>query len=157
MGDGSRCHGHRPSISNTSVQLRKVRTSTSPASRMRLMEVNSCAIVFTISAATSTSRPSRSERPMRILVDLGLLLGYPLPQLAISGPGDTGHDDENAEDLDPATDDPDRVIDHRLKCLQRGHIVHYRAFPAYAHSSAVPAIRREPAVAPIATSLSRST
>ncbi len=50
------------------------------------------------------------------------------------------------KDLDPATDDPDRVIDHRLKCLQRGHIVHDRAFPAYPHSSAVPAIRREPAV-----------
>ncbi len=80
------------------------------------------------------------------LVDLGLLLGYPLPQLAISGPGDAGHDDENAEDLDPATDDPDRVIDYRLKCLERGYIVHDRACPAYAHSSAVPAIRREPAV-----------
>ncbi len=31
------------------------------------------------------------------LVNLGLLLGYSLPQLAISGPGDAGHDDENAE------------------------------------------------------------
>ena len=39
------------------------------------------------------------------LVNLGLLLGYSLPQLAISGPGDAGYDDENAEDLDPATDD----------------------------------------------------
>ena len=67
IGDGSRCHGHRPSISSTSVQLRKVRTSTRPASRPRLMKVNSCAMVFTMSAATSTSRPSRSERPMRIL------------------------------------------------------------------------------------------
>src|SRR6516165_9453478 len=67
MRDGSRCQGQRPSISNTSVQLKKARTSTSPASRMRLMDVNSCAMVFTISAATSTSRPSRRERPMRIL------------------------------------------------------------------------------------------
>src|SRR6516225_11665227 len=67
IGDGSRCHGHRPSISRTSVQLRKVRTNTSPASRPRLIKVNSCAMDFTISAATSTSRPSRSDRPMRIL------------------------------------------------------------------------------------------
>ena len=67
MGDGSRCHGHRPSISRTSVQLRKVLINTRPASRLRLMKDNSCAMVFTISAATSTSRPSNSDRPMRIL------------------------------------------------------------------------------------------
>src|SRR5262249_37215161 len=67
IGDGSRCHGHRPSISKTSVQPRKVRTNTRPASRPRLMKDNSCAMVFTISAATRTSRPSRSDRPMRIL------------------------------------------------------------------------------------------
>ena len=52
---------------------------------------------------------------MRDLVDFGILLGYPLPQLTKRGPGDAGHDDENAEDLDAATDDPDRVVDYRLK------------------------------------------
>jgi hypothetical protein len=64
------------------------------------------------------------------LVDFGILLGYPLPQLATSGPGDAGHNDQNAEDLDPATDEPDRVVDYRLMCLERGHIVHDRT-PAY--------------------------
>src|SRR6516162_8206328 len=42
-GHGSRCHGHRPSISRTSVRPRKVRTNTRPASRPRLMKDNSCA------------------------------------------------------------------------------------------------------------------
>ena len=50
-GHGSRCHGHRPSISRTSVRPRKVRTNTRPASRPRLMKDNSCAMVSTISAA----------------------------------------------------------------------------------------------------------
>ena len=66
-GKSSRPQGQRPSISSTSVQLRKVRTKTSPARSPRLVNVSSMAIVFTISAATSTSRPSSSERPMRIL------------------------------------------------------------------------------------------
>jgi hypothetical protein len=46
-------------------------------------------------------------------------------------PGDAGHDDENTEDFDPTADDPDRVIDHGIECLKRGHIVHHRARPAY--------------------------
>src|SRR6516225_7193907 len=66
-GRFSRCHGHRLSISSTRVQLRKVRTSTRPASRPRLVNVSSNAIVFTMSAATRTSRPSRRDRPIRIL------------------------------------------------------------------------------------------
>src|SRR6266487_2588977 len=65
------------------------------------------------------------------LVDFGILLGHRLPQLTKSGPGNAGYDDENAEDLDPATDDPDRVVDYRLKCLERGHIIHNRALPAH--------------------------
>ena len=63
----SRLHGQRPSISSTNVQLKKVRTTTSPAKRPKLVNVSSIAIVFTISAATSTSRPSSKERPIRIL------------------------------------------------------------------------------------------
>ena len=125
MREGSRCHGHRPSISNTSVQLRKVRTNTSPASSPRLMTDNSCAIVLTISAATSTSRPSKSDRPMRDLIDLGVLLGYRLPQLAIGRPYDSDHDDENAKDFDPAPDDADEVIDRRFEALDR--VLHLRA------------------------------
>ena len=55
----SRRHGHRSSISSTKVQLRKVRT-TEPArpEDPRLVKVSSIAIVLTMSAATSTSRPS---------------------------------------------------------------------------------------------------
>src|SRR5262249_11437342 len=114
MGDGSRCHGQRPSISSTRVQLRKARTRTRPASRPRLMKVNSCAMVFTMSAATSTSRPSNSERPIRIR----------LPQLAKGGPGDAGYDNENAEDLDPAPHHADGRVDGRLESLECVHIVH---------------------------------
>src|SRR5215831_17685539 len=59
------------------------------------------------------------------LVDVGVLLGYRLSQLAISRPCDTSHDDENAEDLDPASDDPDQVIDRRFEALDR--VLHLRA------------------------------
>src|SRR5262249_16761973 len=59
------------------------------------------------------------------LVDIGVLLGYRLPQLAISRPYDTDHDDENAEDFDPAPDDADEVIDRRFEALDR--VLHLRA------------------------------
>src|SRR5215510_5981264 len=59
------------------------------------------------------------------LVDVGVLLGYRLAQLAISRPCDTSHDDENAEDLDPASDDPNQVIDRRFEALDR--VLHLRA------------------------------
>src|SRR5215468_10936325 len=67
IGTNSRRHGQRPSISRNRVQLRKVRTRTNPARSPRLVKVSSIAIVLTISAATSTSRPSSSDLPMRIL------------------------------------------------------------------------------------------
>src|SRR6516165_11549573 len=53
------------------------------------------------------------------LVGVGVLLGYRLPQLAIGRPYDTDHDDENAEDFDPAPDDADEVIDRRFETLDR--------------------------------------
>src|SRR5262249_43946342 len=59
------------------------------------------------------------------LVDVGVLLGYRLPQLAISRPYDTDHDDENAEDFDCAPDDADEVIDRRFEALDR--VLHLRA------------------------------
>src|SRR5215813_9632101 len=59
------------------------------------------------------------------LVDVGVLLGYRLPQLAISRPYDTDHDDENAEDFDPAPDDANEVIDRRFEALDR--VLHLRA------------------------------
>ena len=65
----ARCHGHRPSISRTRVQLRNVRMMTRPPSTARLISVGAAAIVLTMSAATTTSSPSSSERPMRILQD----------------------------------------------------------------------------------------
>ena len=37
------------------------------------------------------------------LVDLGILIRYPLWQLPKSRPGDPGHYNENAKDLDPGT------------------------------------------------------
>src|SRR5262245_14363173 len=61
------------------------------------------------------------------LVDVGILLTDRLPQLANSGPGDADHDDENAEDLDPAPDRADGVVDGRLEGLECVHIVHVRA------------------------------
>ena len=64
---GSRRQGQRPSISSTNVQLRKVRTRTNPARMPRLVKVISIAMVFTMSAATRTSRPSSNDRPIRIL------------------------------------------------------------------------------------------
>ena len=67
IGTSSCRQGQRPSISSTSVQLRNVRTITKPARRPRLVKVSSIAMVFTISAATSTSRPSSSDLPMWIL------------------------------------------------------------------------------------------
>src|SRR5215472_17672134 len=59
------------------------------------------------------------------LVDVGVLLGYRLPQLAIGRPYDTDHDDENAEDFDPAPDHADEVIDRRFEALDR--VLHLRA------------------------------
>src|SRR5262244_549298 len=59
------------------------------------------------------------------LVDVGILLGYRLPELAISRPYDTDHNDENAEDFDPAPDDADEVIDRRFEALDR--VLHLRA------------------------------
>src|SRR5215813_15245851 len=59
------------------------------------------------------------------LVDVGILLGYRLPQLAIGRPYDTDHDDENAEDFDPAPDDADEVIDRWFEALDR--VLHLRA------------------------------
>src|SRR5215471_1331273 len=59
------------------------------------------------------------------LEDVGVLLGYRLPQLAISRPCDTSHDDENAEDFDPAPDDADEMINRRFEALDR--VLHHRA------------------------------
>src|SRR5262249_46827033 len=59
------------------------------------------------------------------LVDVGVLLRYRLPQLAISRPYDTDHNDENAEDFDPAPDDADGVIDRRFEALDG--VLHLRA------------------------------
>src|SRR5262245_36772810 len=59
------------------------------------------------------------------LVDVGVLLGYRLPQLAIGRPYDSDRDDENAKDFDPAPDDADEVIDRRFKTLDR--VLHLRA------------------------------
>src|SRR5215471_822904 len=58
------------------------------------------------------------------LIDVGVLLGYRLPQLAIGRPYDTDHDDENAEDFDPAPDDADEVINRRFEALDR--VLHLR-------------------------------
>ena len=60
------CHGQRPSISRVSVQLRNVRTSTRRPSTATLVSVGSTAIVLTMSAATRTSRPSRTVMPTRV-------------------------------------------------------------------------------------------
>src|SRR6516165_7522119 len=59
------------------------------------------------------------------LVGVGVLLGYRLPQLAIGRPYDTDHNDENAEDFDPAPDDADEVINRRFEALDR--VLHLRA------------------------------
>src|SRR5215813_2965744 len=59
------------------------------------------------------------------LVEVGVLLRYRLPQLAIGRPYDTDHDDENAEDFDPAPDDADEMIDRRFEALDR--VLHLRA------------------------------
>src|SRR5262249_20046740 len=53
------------------------------------------------------------------LVDVGVLLGYRLSQLEICGPCDTGHNDKNAEDFDPAPNDAHEVIDRRFEALDR--------------------------------------
>src|SRR5215470_9589269 len=69
---------------------------------------------------------AEQERPTDAdLIDLGVLLRYRLPQLAIGRPYDTDHDDENAEDFDPAPDDADEVIDRRFEALDR--VLHLRA------------------------------
>src|SRR5262245_65700225 len=59
------------------------------------------------------------------LVDVGVLLRYRLPQLAISRPDDPDHNDENAEDFDPAPDDLDEVVDRRFEVLDG--VLHLRA------------------------------
>src|SRR5262249_41668194 len=80
------------------------------------------------------------------LVDVGVLLGYRLPQLAISRPYDANHDDENAEDFDPAPDDVDEVVDRRFEALDG--VLHLRILllqPARSLSSrSPPAIVPEP-------------
>jgi hypothetical protein len=63
-----RRQGQRPSISSTSVKLRKVRTTTRPASSPRLTKVRLMAINLTMSAATRIPGPSQNERPRLIFV-----------------------------------------------------------------------------------------
>lgn len=57
------CHGHRPVISSSSEKLRNVRISTMPPRTPTLVSVGVTATVRMISAATSSSRPSRIDRP----------------------------------------------------------------------------------------------
>ena len=61
--EGFFCHGHLPVISSSSVKLRNVRMSTIPARTPTLCSVGVTATVRMMSAATSSSRPSRIERP----------------------------------------------------------------------------------------------
>src|SRR2546430_2305009 len=92
------------------------------------------------------------------LIDLGILPRHGPSQMEIGGPGDADHDDEDTEDLDPAPDHPDGMIGQRFEILEGDRIVHIGASgnvrPA---SRAASATLPEPAVDPIATSLSRST
>ncbi len=60
---GGFCHGHRPLISTSRVQLRKVRIATTQASTATLSNVGETATVRMMSAATNSSRPSRIARP----------------------------------------------------------------------------------------------
>src|SRR5262252_7768130 len=80
------------------------------------------------------------------LIEVGVLLRYRLPQLAIGRPYDTDHDDENAEDFDPAPDDADEVVDRRFEALDR--VLHLRASHrsrrASLSSRSAPAIVPEP-------------
>src|SRR5262249_12733646 len=45
-------------------------------------------------------------------------------QMDIRGPGDAGHDDEDAENFNPASDDRNAVIAQRFETLQGSHFVH---------------------------------
>src|SRR3954469_8956895 len=66
----------------------------------------------------------QQRSPDADLVNVGILQGDGLSQLAIGGPRDAGHDDDDAEELDSAPDDADGVIEHGLQSLDRVHIVH---------------------------------
>jgi hypothetical protein len=79
------------------------------------------------------------------LVDVRILLGYRLPQLAIGGSRDANHDDQNAEDFEPAPDDADGLIHKRFERPDRIDIVH-RAPPAGADGTL--SLRTAPAILP---------
>src|SRR5262249_2541280 len=99
FGKSSRRHGQRPSISSTNVQLRKVRTTTSPARRPRLVKVSSIAMVFTMSAQPGfRGQAQRSTNPYFILVVMPLYISLMCKDK--SRPDDTSNYNEDAENLD---------------------------------------------------------
>ena len=71
---GAFCHGHRPVISSTVLQLRVVRMAIMRASRPRALGVISTVIVLMMAAATRTSRPINSPRAIAG-GSMGFLLG----------------------------------------------------------------------------------
>jgi hypothetical protein len=102
IGNSSRRHGQRPSISSTSVQLKKVRTRTSPARRPRLVKVSSIAMVFMISAATSFEAKEQRSSDADFVVIVTPLLCTSI-YIEAHRPDDAGNDYEDSENFDAST------------------------------------------------------
>jgi len=102
-GDSSRRQGQRPSISSTNVQLRKVRTRTSPARRPRLVKVSWIAMVFHYVGSDQDfeAKQQRSTDPYFILIVMPLYLSSTCKKK--SRPADTSAYNEDAENLDADT------------------------------------------------------
>jgi hypothetical protein len=90
------------------------------------VNVNSCAMVFTMSAATEDLEPEQERSSDADLVGVGILLGGRPAQMEKGGPGDAGYDDENAEHLDPASDDADGEIERWFERRKPMAVIHGR-------------------------------
>jgi hypothetical protein len=87
MGDGSRCHGQRPSISNTSVQLRKMRISTSPSQQNEAYGCQLMRYGFHDIGGHQHFEAKQERAADADLVDLGLLLRVAMESVGLGSAG----------------------------------------------------------------------
>lgn len=77
---------------------------------------------------------------------LNVLPRHRRAEMEIGRPGDTGHDDEYAENLDPASDQPDDMIAQRFETLEDGTSGNAGKWPA---ARATPCKPAEPIRSPL--------
>src|SRR6516165_768989 len=98
----------RPSISSTSVQLRKVRTSTSPGkeAEARKSKVDRYGLYNVRSNQHFEAEQQRSADAYSVLI---VMLCRSPTDITISRPGDACDKNEHTENLDAGTDETDPV------------------------------------------------